>query len=70
MNFDRIEHINKACQNLKTTLQFYQTLFPDWFIRAQEESDDLSWIHFGNRQFYISLYERPNASQASSLGYR
>ncbi len=40
MNFYRIEHVNKACQNLKTTLQFYQTLFPDWVIRAQEESDD------------------------------
>ncbi len=60
MNFYRIEHISKACQNLETTLQFYQTLFPDWFIRAQEtqeESDDLSrWIHFGNHQFYIALY--------------
>ena len=52
MNFYRIEHINKVCQNLEITLQFYQMLFPDWFIRAQEAADDLSWIHFGNHQFY------------------
>lgn len=67
MNFYRIEHINKVCQNLETTLQFYQTLFPDWFIRAHGDSDGLSWIHFGDRQFYISLYERPNASQSIPL---
>ncbi len=67
MNFYRIEHINKACQNLEITLQFYQTLFPNWFIRAQEKSNDLRWIHFGNHQFYISLYERPNAAQLIPL---
>ena len=67
MNFYRIEHINKVCQNLETTLQFYRTLFPDWFIRAHEESDDLSWIHFGNDQFYISLYGRRDASKPIPL---
>jgi catechol 2,3-dioxygenase-like lactoylglutathione lyase family enzyme len=58
MNFYRIEHINKVCQNLEITLKFYQTLFPDWYIRAQEKADDFDWMHFGNRQFYMSLYER------------
>jgi catechol 2,3-dioxygenase-like lactoylglutathione lyase family enzyme len=67
MNFHRIEHINKICQNLETTLQFYQTLFPDWFIRARDESDDLSWIHFGNHQFYISLYGLRDASKSIPL---
>jgi catechol 2,3-dioxygenase-like lactoylglutathione lyase family enzyme len=67
MNFYRIEHVNKVCQNLEATLRFYQTLFPDWFIRAQERSDGMSWLHFGNQQFYLSLYERPNASQAIPL---
>jgi hypothetical protein len=43
MNFNRIEHINKACQNLETTLQFYQILFPDWVIRAREALDDMHW---------------------------
>lgn len=67
MNFYRIEHINKVCQNLEITLQFYQTLFPDWFIRAQEAADNLSWIHFGNHQFYLSLYEQRNRSQSIPL---
>lgn len=64
MNFYRIEHINKRCQNLETTLRFYQTLFPDWFIRAKEQSDAPSWLHFGDRQFYFSLYEYADESNA------
>jgi hypothetical protein len=48
-------------------MQFYRTLFPDWVIRVREESDDLSWIHFGNHQFYISLYGRRDASKSISL---
>jgi catechol 2,3-dioxygenase-like lactoylglutathione lyase family enzyme len=67
MNFNRIEHINKACQNLEITLQFYQILFPDWVIRAREELDDMHWLHFGNRQFYISLYQSCNASASVPL---
>jgi catechol 2,3-dioxygenase-like lactoylglutathione lyase family enzyme len=67
MNFYRIEHINKVCQNLEATLQFYKILFPDWVIRAREDEEDLSWIHFGNHQFYISLYERSDASKSIPL---
>lgn len=67
MNFYRIEHINKVCQNLEATLRFYQTLFPDWYIRAQEKADDLNWIHFGNDQFYLSLYERCDKSKPIPL---
>lgn len=67
MNFHRIEHINKACQNLETTLQFYQTLFPDWSIRACEKTDDPSWLHFGNHQFYISLYGRSEQSDSIAI---
>ncbi len=67
MNFNRIEHINKACQNLEATLQFYQILFPDWGIRARGELDDMRWLHFGNRQFYISLYQRCDVSVSIPL---
>jgi hypothetical protein len=67
MNFYRIEHINKVCQNLEATLQFYKILFPDWFVRAREELENLSWIHFGNHQFYISLYGRRDVSQSIPL---
>jgi catechol 2,3-dioxygenase-like lactoylglutathione lyase family enzyme len=67
MNFLRIEHVNKSCQNLEATLRFYQTLFPDWSIRAQAQSSGFSWLHFGNNQFYMSLYERSNPSEPISL---
>ncbi|QLE55103.1 VOC family protein [Nostoc sp. TCL26-01] len=56
MNFTRFEHLNVACQDIDATQQFYQTLFPDWYVRAQGKSDNGDrWIHFGNHQFYISL---------------
>lgn len=67
MNFFRIEHVNKACQNLDATLQFYQTLFPEWFVRAENRSGGYRWVHFGNEQFYLSLYESPNAAQPVPL---
>ncbi|MCY7286606.1 MAG: bleomycin resistance protein [Cyanobacteria bacterium CAN_BIN43] len=67
MNFYRIEHLNKICQNLEATLQFYQTLFPDWFVRDRGGWENVSWIHFGNRQFYLSLYERRDALQSIPL---
>ena len=56
MNFQRFEHINLSCRDLKATQQFYQTLFPNWFVRAEGEG----WIHFGDRQFYLSLFEEPS----------
>jgi catechol 2,3-dioxygenase-like lactoylglutathione lyase family enzyme len=57
MNFLRFEHINLSCQNLEASRQFYQTLFPDWFVRAEGEWQNERWMHFGNRQFYIALNE-------------
>lgn len=67
MNFDRIEHINKVCQNLEVTRQFYQILFPDWFVRASGDYDGSRWLHFGNDRFYLSLYERQNSAQPVPL---
>ncbi len=56
MNFQRFEHVNLSCRNIRTTQQFYQTLFPDWFIRAE----GAGWMHFGNEQFYLSLFAEPS----------
>lgn len=58
MNFQRLEHINLSCCNLEASQQFYQTLFPDWFIREQGDS----WIHLGNHQFYLSLFNEPSCT--------
>ncbi|MDJ0694854.1 MAG: hypothetical protein QNJ49_04300 [Mastigocoleus sp. MO_167.B18] len=39
MNFHRFEHINQSCKNLDVTRQFYQTLFPECYVRAEGEED-------------------------------
>jgi catechol 2,3-dioxygenase-like lactoylglutathione lyase family enzyme len=64
MNFHRFEHLNLSCQNLDATQKFYQTLFPDWYVRAQgADSDGSRWLHFGNNQFYLALNDVPDAAR-------
>lgn len=64
MNFLRFEHINLSCQNLEASRQFYQMLFPDWFVRAEGEWQNERWMHFGDRQFYIALNEETQAQRS------
>ncbi len=59
MNFNRFEHINLACKDIDATKEFYQTLFPDWYVRAEGLFNGSRWIHFGNNQFYLTLNEHP-----------
>jgi len=61
MKLNRFEHINLACQDIDASQQFYQTIFPDWYIRAQgKSSEGKLWRHFGNNQFYLALNEAEN----------
>jgi catechol 2,3-dioxygenase-like lactoylglutathione lyase family enzyme len=55
MNFTRFEHINLSCKNIEATKKFYQTLFPDWYVRADGVFNGRRWMHFGNNQFYLAL---------------
>ncbi|MFH7027483.1 MAG: VOC family protein [Heteroscytonema crispum UTEX LB 1556] len=55
MNFTRFEHINLSCKNIDATKKFYQTLFPDWYVRADGVFNGRRWMHFGNNQFYLAL---------------
>lgn len=55
MNFLRFEHINIACKDIDASQKFYQTLFPDWYVRAEGVFNGRRWIHLGNRQFYLTL---------------
>ena len=66
MNFCRFEHVNQSCKNLDATRQFYQTLFPDWFVRAEGEDGGWRWMHFGNHQFYLALNQPPDTANLSS----
>ncbi|AFY31107.1 VOC family protein [Calothrix sp. PCC 7507] len=55
MNLIRFEHINLSCNDIDASKKFYQTLFPDWYVRAEGEFNGSRWIHFGNNQFYLAL---------------
>lgn len=67
MNFNRFEHINLACKNLNVTVSFYQTLFPDWRVRAEGENQGDRWLHFGNDHFYLALNEAPSQERVHQL---
>lgn len=67
MNFNRFEHINLACHDIDATQEFYQTLFPDWRIRAQGENDGSRWMHLGDRQFYLALNHAPDFKRVHQL---
>lgn len=55
MNFTRFEHINVSCKNINATKKFYQTLFPDWYVRVEGVFNGRHWMHLGNKQFYLAL---------------
>jgi catechol 2,3-dioxygenase-like lactoylglutathione lyase family enzyme len=55
MNFLRFEHLNLACKNIDLSQKFYQTLFPDWYVRAEGIYNGSRWVHLGNDQFYLTL---------------
>ncbi|MBW4644352.1 MAG: VOC family protein [Goleter apudmare HA4340-LM2] len=55
MNLIRFEHINMSCNDIEASRKFYQTLFPDWYIRAEGVFEGRRWLHFGNNQFYLAL---------------
>ncbi|OLP18166.1 bleomycin resistance protein [Leptolyngbya sp. 'hensonii'] len=61
MNFNRFEHLNLAVEDLDTSRNFYQKLFPDWYVRAEGENEGKRWMHLGNHQFYVALTETPQA---------
>ncbi|MBD2199661.1 MULTISPECIES: VOC family protein [Calothrix] len=55
MSMIRFEHINLSCKDIDATKNFYQTLFPDWYVRAEGVFNGDRWMHFGNNQFYLAL---------------
>ncbi len=67
MNFHRFEHVNKICQNLDATRKFYQTLFPDWYVRVEGEAEGWRWMHFGGDHFYLALNQPPAGSNDAPL---
>ncbi|MEQ9234977.1 VOC family protein [Coleofasciculus sp. E2-BRE-01] len=67
MKLQRFEHINLACRDIDATKTFYQTLFPDWYVRAENNDGQDHWIHFGNDQFYLSLNHKPDFKRVHEI---
>jgi catechol 2,3-dioxygenase-like lactoylglutathione lyase family enzyme len=55
----RLEHLNLVVKDIDSTLSFYKTLFPHWYIRAQGVSDwygvERNWVHFGDDFQYLTF---------------
>lgn len=66
-NFCRFEHANLSCKNIDASARFYQTLFPDWYVRAEGESQGCRWMHLGDRQFYLALNHEPTLERTHEL---
>ena len=67
MNFTRFEHINLSCKNIDTSQKFYQTIFPDWYVRAEGVSNGDRWMHLGNSQFYLALNDSPQEERVHRI---
>jgi catechol 2,3-dioxygenase-like lactoylglutathione lyase family enzyme len=67
MDMIRFEHINLSCKNIDLSKKFYQTLFPDWYVRVEGENEGDRWMHFGNNQFYLALNDAPNQERKDVL---
>ncbi|MFQ3613653.1 MAG: VOC family protein [Cyanobacteriota bacterium] len=65
MSFRRFEHVNQACADLDVTRRFYQTLFPEWRIRAEGSGAGWHWIHLGDDQFYMALNQAEDPGRLS-----
>jgi catechol 2,3-dioxygenase-like lactoylglutathione lyase family enzyme len=64
----RFEHVNMSCKDLEATRDFYQKVFPDWYVRAEGINEyGERWIHFGNDHFYLALSHTPNHSRTHHL---
>ncbi len=56
---NRLEHANLVVKDIKATLEFLQTAFPDWRVRGQGENSwngkARRWLHVGDDNYYITL---------------
>ncbi|MGV2831865.1 VOC family protein [Myxosarcina sp. GI1(2024)] len=68
MKLDRFEHLNLSCQEIDASQHFYQTLFPDWYVRAQgKDENGRRWRHFENERIYIALNDAINGDRQQYL---
>lgn len=63
----RFEHVNLSCHDLEATKNFYQSIFPDWYVRIEGVSDGTRWLHLGDDRFYLGLTENPQQKRVHRI---
>jgi catechol 2,3-dioxygenase-like lactoylglutathione lyase family enzyme len=53
----RMEHANLHVRYFDDAVRFLKAAFPDFYVRSENSSDGLRWMHIGTEQTYIALNE-------------
>ncbi|ODA34500.1 glyoxalase [Veronia pacifica] len=70
----RLEHVNLVVRDIEKTLHFYQTIFPEWKVRAEGRGTWLDkprqWIHFGDDYHYIAFSDNGEGENRDLSGHQ
>lgn len=58
MNTIYLEHANITVTNLERGINFFKIAFPSFTIRGEGKSNGKKWVHLGNDNTYLALYEK------------
>ena len=66
----QFEHANIHVSDVNRMLEFLQQAFPDWKVRHDSGADDTErWVHFGDDDFYLSVYQATRNEADSKVPY-
>lgn len=66
----QLEHANMHVRDVNNMLLFLQAAFPDWQVRHDSgESDPERWLHFGNDDFYLAVYQATTSEGSNKAPY-
>ena len=65
-----LEHANLHVENVDRMLEFISTALPDFGIRFDSgKNDPERWVHIGNEDFYLAVYQSSAQSQNGKAPY-
>ena len=66
----QMEHANMHVQDVNAMLDFLKTAFTDFAIRFDSGEDDSErWVHIGNDDFYLAVYQASAEAKEKKLPY-
>ena len=66
----QLEHANMHVKDVNRMLAFLRGAFPDWDIRHDSGEDDPErWLHFGDDDFYLSVYQATADAREHKVPY-